>query len=383
MNNFSSRLDVLFLIRSMGRGGAERQLSLLARAMQARGLRVAVAVFYGGGALEGELRDAGVEVVDLKKAGRWSNIGMLRRLVVAVRKYRPRIFHSYMPTQNIVALLLKSWLKRNNCAVVCGVRAAKLNFKDYGLALYCLSSIHVAFLKRADLVIFNSSRCLSEFGSSIRSGFGVCVPNGIDQSRFAYIPQRRNELRGKWGVPDTRVLIGLVGRLHPEKNHKLLLEALAQGDSMLSHVDLVFVGESKMLEYSNALAEYARKIGLGSRLIWAGAVDNMSTVYSSLDALCLCSLSEGFPNVLGEAMSAGLPCITTDVGDAAMLVGDCGWVVPPGDRSALVDALVAVCRALPTWDRTRPLRRVEAEFSVDALTNRTITALTPYLGDGA
>lgn len=380
--NNDARCDVLFLIRSMGRGGAERQLSLLARALHARGLRVAVAVFYAGGTLESELHASGVDVVDLRKRGRWSNLGMLRRLMAEVRQRKPRVLHAYMPTQNIIALLLRPWLHRQGCRVVCGVRAAKLTLNDYGLLSYGISTVHGVLVAGADRVISNASRSLDQLSSSIRADRGVVIPNGVHAERFEYAHGRRISQRTQWEVTGNHVLVGLVGRLHPEKNHGLLLDAIAMAGSALDDVMLVFVGEGAQA-YREMVAERARTLGLESRIVWAGASDDMSAVYSALDVLCLCSVSEGFPNVLGEAMSAGLPCVSTDVGDATVLLGDCGWVVPSGDTSELANALVAACKALPTWDRSRPRRRIEAEFSVDALADRTLAALAPFLCDGA
>lgn len=376
------RCDVLFLIRSMGRGGAERQLSLLARALQARGLRVAVAVFYVGGALERELHDAGVAVVDLQKCGRWSNLGMLRRLMAAARQRRPRVLHAYMPTQNIIALLLRPWLRRQGCAVVCGIRIANLDTSAYGFVAFAVDWAHKLFLDRADCVISNSHAALAQLLDDLPVSCGHAIPNGVEAQRFEFSESKRRQLRTDWGVGHGTIVLGLVGRLDPQKSHLQLLNALALADGALDKVTMVFVGDGPA-SYRAKVAARASKLGLESRLIWAGAVDDMAAVYAALDVLCLCSVSEGFPNVLGEGMSAGLPCVTTDVGDAAFLVGDCGWVVPPDDTPALATALVAACEALPTWDRTRPLRRIEAEFSVDALADRTLAVLAPFLQDAA
>lgn len=90
-------------------------------------------------------------------------------------------------------------------------------------------------------------------------------------------------------------------------------------------------------------------------------------------------MTEGFPNVVAEAMCVGLPCVATDVGDVAELIGDCGWVVPCNDAGALARGVMQASHALPTWDRDRPRRRMLEQFSVDALADRTLSALAPYL----
>ena len=374
------RYDVLFLIRSMGRGGAERQLSLLARALHARGLRVAVAVFYAGAALERELHEAGVKVVDLQKRARWSNLGMLRRLISEVRRGRPRILHAYMPTQNIVALLLRPWLRRQGCAVVCGIRIAFLNMQDYGIVASLIDRIQRLLLQDSDFVISNSRAALAQLRIDLPVGRIHAIPNGVETERYVFSQSKRLKQRAGWGVPEGFVVLGLVGRLDPQKNHELLLDAVHLADGLPDDVIILFVGDGPS-SYRDMIDAHAQALGLDSRIIWAGPADDMASVYSALDVLCLCSDSEGFPNVLGEAMSAGLPCVTTDVGDAAFLVGDCGWVVPPDDVRALANALVDACKAMPTWDRARPRHRISSEFSVDVLVDRTLSALAPFLGE--
>lgn len=362
----------------MGRGGAERQLSLLARALSARGLHIVVAVFYAGGALERELHEGGVEVLDLKKSGRWSNVAIIRTLMSFVRERRPRIFHSYMVTQNLMALTLRPWLARKGCAVVLGIRTALPNAWRYSKMVGLADFVQSVLLTRADLVISNSRAALLGLPGRA-SGKAVAIPNGVECERYAYEATKRRVTRNAWHLGADSVLIGVVGRLDPQKNHTLLIDAMKLAGDVLDQANLIFVGDDD-LGYGNAVRSYAADAGMASRIVWVGAADDMSAVYSALDVLCLCSVTEGFPNVLAEAMCVGLPCVTTDVGDAADLVGDRGWVVPPGDARALADALIQSYHALPGWNREWPRARVVDQFSVDALADRSLRALAPFLG---
>ena len=376
------RCDVLFLIRSMGRGGAERQLSLLARALQARGLKVAVAVFYAGGPLERELHDAGVEVLDLQKAGRWSNLGVARRLLVFVRQRRPRVLHSYMPTQNVMALLLHPWLRRNGCVVACGIRTALPNAWRYTKLGGVVDLVQRTLIPVAERVICNSSRAMQGFGKRVDPRHGFVIPNGVEYERFCYSTDARTSQRVAWGLKPSTIAVGLVGRLDPQKNHRLLVDALHSIRNERPDVILVFVGSGSKA-YQEEVQAHAERLGMAPRILWAGPSDDLSAVYSSLDILCLCSVTEGFPNVVAEAMCVGLPCVATDVGDVAELMGDCGWVVPSGDAHALAQALLRACEALPSWDRERPRRRMVEQFSVDKLAERTLAALAPFLDTSA
>lgn len=374
------RLDILFLIRSLGRGGAERQLSLLARALHARGVRVAIAVFYAGDALEHELRAENVEVIDLRKLGRWSNLATLRRLRGIVRERRPRVLHTYMATQNVMALLLQPWLKRSGCAVVCGIRTSLPNAWRYNKIAGVVDFAQKLMLRFADRIISNSSAALRNLEIHSAAARAVVVPNGIELDRFGFSTELRSVQRIAWNVPGDAVLLGLVGRLDRRKNHALLIEALRLAGDEMAKVMLVFVGAGSA-SYKGTLQAFAESQGMATRILWVGASGDMTSIYSAMDMLCLCSDFEGFPNVLAEAMSAGLPCVTTDVGDAGLLVGDCGWVVPPGDAQALAQALLHAFRALPGWDRDRPRRRMMEEYSVAALADNTLKALAPFLGE--
>lgn len=373
------RCDILFLIRSMGRGGAERQLSLLARALHARGMNIVVAVFYGGGALEHDLHVSGVEVLDLRKSGRWSNLKTIRRLLDFVRVRRPRIMHSYLVVPNVCALAMAPWLRKHGCIVVCGVRTALKNAWKYHPLAGSAGIFQPLLMSRAGAIISNSSAALRSLELRNASVKKFVIPNGVEHTSYAYSEASRAFYRESWRVPENAAVIGLVARLDPQKNHILAIEAMREVAAD-REAFLVCIGDGSEA-YKKTLQAYARKVGIAKRILWIGPASDMAAIYSALDVVCLCSLIEGFPNVLAEAMCVGLPCVTTDVGDAAAIVGDCGWIVPSGDPRALASGLLDACKALPSWDPGRPRARIVENFSVEALVDRTLAALRPFLAE--
>jgi len=132
------------------------------------------------------------------------------------------------------------------------------------------------------------------------------------------------------------------------------------------------------------LREMGENLGLGNRLIWAGAYASrdMPAVYNALDVLTSSSYGEGFPNVIGEAMACGVPCVVTDVGDSALIVGETGIVVPPRDADALTQAWR---RWLAFTDTERLARgvqariRIEQEFGLSNMVAKTEAALQGLL----
>lgn len=375
------RYDIMFLIRSMGRGGAERQLSLLARALHARGLKVCVAVFYAGGDLEQELRDAGIPILDLKKAGRWSNFGMIRRLVHFVRQYRPRVLHPYLSTQNVQALLLRPLLRRMDCSVACGIRTSLKNAWQLDKATGIVDLAQALLLPAADCVISNSTEAYRQWKKRCGAGRGHVVPNGIECQNFSFSAEKRRLQRHNWGIGDGEILVGMVGRIDTNKNQALLLQAAPHVALAKSQrIKFVFAGTGSP-EAMAFLEEKIAESGIGQHAILAGQVSDMAATYSAIDIFCLCSANEGFPNVLAEAMCVGLPCVSTDAGDARQIIGDCGWVVRTNDPVALGAAIADAITALPSWERAPSRQRVLENFSVDALAERSLMALAPLLRD--
>src|SRR5262249_10554466 len=138
----------------------------------------------------------------------------------------------------------------------------------------------------------------------------------------------------------------------------------------------VAVGDGPDRESVGALAT---ELGLDDRLVWAGERSDVVAVMSALDIMVSSSASESFPNVIGEAMACGVPCVVTDAGDSAAIVGSTGVVVPTGSPDALAEALLELSERLPR-DRDRfradARARIESEFGLDLMVRRTEQVLT-------
>jgi len=106
-------------------------------------------------------------------------------------------------------------------------------------------------------------------------------------------------------------------------------------------------------------------------IIWAGVREDIEPVYNALDILCSSSYWEGFSNVIGEAMACGVPCVVTDVGDSAMIVGDQGIVVPPGDAKALAEGLKSMILKLDDFNHNDIRDRIIKKYTVEKMVDRT------------
>jgi glycosyltransferase involved in cell wall biosynthesis len=160
------------------------------------------------------------------------------------------------------------------------------------------------------------------------------------------------------------------------KGHKVFIAAAARIVTRHPDVKFVAVGDGSD-QQRRALRDLAQELGLTERVIWAGQRLDMPAVISALDLSVSASFGEGFSNVLGESMSCGVPCVATNVGDSAKIVGDLGWLVDPGDEVGLADQIIEAMRFCRTPEFRPELirRRIEREFSVQRLVDDTTAAL--------
>lgn len=377
-------LRIAFLIDRLNHDGAARQLVVLAKALRAVGHSVVVIAFYDDNPLEAELVRSGVAVRTLGKRSRWDIVPFLRRLASTVTQERPDVLHSYLGVPNLLAVGLKPWFPP--VKIVWAVRASDTRMQWYGWIPQILDGLAPLLSRYPDLIVANS---IAGRQHAVERGYPpekvVVVSNGIDTARFGPCADARMHFRARWRIAPTDMLVGVVGRLDPIKDHATFLRAAGLLRTARGHVRFACVGDGPD-DYVFHMRRLAASLGLRDRVVWVPNQTDMSEVYNGLDVLCSTSLSEGFPNVVAEAMACGVPCVVTDVGDSARVAGRYGIAIPPGDARALADGIRAV---LDTPDRERArtasARRswIASEFSVDRLVRSSERALVSLIEDRA
>src|SRR6266850_1071227 len=364
-------MKLLFLIRSLHAGGMERQFVGLVNEMARRGHETHVAVFYKGGIFEEDL-DSSVCLHGLGKGGRWDLVGFFFRWHCLLRVVRPELVHGYLPTQNILAVL--SRLSVPGIRVVFGVRASFLDFSKYDWLVkleYCLETKLAKFAHRIIANSESGARWLVARG--VPAGLVEVIPNGIDVDRYQPDAPGRAAVRAEWGIVASECLVGMVARLDPIKDHEILLVAVSSLVFRFPAMRLVCVGDGPA-KYVSVLSAVADCLGLSGRLIWAGSRADTAAVFSAFDIAVSCSSSEGFPNTVAEAMACGTPCVVTDVGDSALIVGDTGVVVHPRDPRALAEAISTLATESKDDRQVRAIaarKRICEFFSNRALADRS------------
>jgi glycosyltransferase involved in cell wall biosynthesis len=365
-------MKVVLLVRSLHIGGTERQLLVHAKGLHQQGHEVSVIVFYSHGALEKELHDNGIAVFDLRKSGRWDIFLFFVRAVRAVWRLKPQVIYGFLGTPNILAVFLKPFFLR--ARIVWGVRASNVDLDRYDWLSRLSYRIECWLSRFADLIICNS---LAGLEYAAAHGFPrrlmTVIPNGIDTEYFKPDAVARKRIRAEWGVAENEILIGLVARLDPMKDHLTFLRAAAMLIQERKDVRFVCVGEGSE-PYTRELHRQSSGLGLDGVLIWAGARYDVPAVCNALDIASSSSYSEGFSNTIAEAMACSVPCVVTDVGDSAFIVSDTGCVVPPVRPDALCDGFRLMLKAFGSSLGNTARDSIVSRFTNERLIGKTMEA---------
>lgn len=366
-------MRILFLIRELGLGGAQRQLANLANGLAEAGHTVSVATFYSGGHFYTDLLNEKVRLILTGKKHRWDVLPFLTRLTHVVRHERPDVLHSYM-SANVIASLLKPMF--SGLPIVWGVRATRMDWKRYDRLARVVGVLSRWYSRSADLIIVNSR---AGYADCVADGYPqnrtVVVPNGIDTSYF--VPDRPSgrKIRAELALSDSDYVIGCVARLDPMKGHDVFLRAASVLKVRHPFVRFVCVGNGTE-ECRTKLIKMAIDYGLEGRIAFISARTDICAVYNSFDLLTLPSIyGEGFPNVLAEALACSVRCVATDVGDARWIIDDPALTIPPNDPDALVRAWEGCIVGRDRWDGRAAQARIRRDFSMQTLVRGTETLL--------
>ena len=374
----ATRLKILLMVRALGFGGTERQLVYLAQGLARRGHQVSVATFYPDGAFADLLASGNPEWFVAAKRGRWDVVGFCWRLMRAAAARRPDVIYSFLPVPNLLAALFRAAFCRR-AALVWGVRGTPLDVTRYDWLERTSIRLERWASHLPDLVIANS-RCGAAWarGPAFGAPRVTTIVNGIDTDQFRpATPEQRVAARTALGCSPAALVIAVVARLDPMKDHPAFLEALAITASTEPRIVGLIVGDGSPPVIA-CLRARATALGIADRVIWVAARRQVNEIYHAADILCLPSaFGEGFPNVVGEAMACGLSCVVTSVGDAADLVGTTGRVVPPRAPRELARAILDLGKPIRESHSRNPAarNRVVENFELKTMISATESSL--------
>lgn len=363
---------IAYVIGELGKGGAEYQLHELLRHLDRSLFEPRVFVLTPGGYWGDAIRALGVTVEDLPRRGS-ADLLRLRHLRARLRAFRPHVLHTVLWSGNSYGRLAAARL--GIPVVIAAERNAILRPLWQVLIERVLDRGTDAYLVNCEAI----AALLVDRGHVAREKIEV-IPNGIDLGRLPPFTPERQLARAAAGFAPHRRLVAQIGRLSAQKDYPTFLRAAALVAAEVADVDFLVVGEGERRAELEALAA---RLGLGTRLRFAGLRHDVPRLLAAVDVLALTSTYEGFPNVIVEAMAMGAVSVATDVGGCRELIAaqETGILVPPRAPAAVAAAIVRVLRD-PAFGRRLALaahRRVEGELSVTRMAERTAAAYLRWL----
>lgn len=332
------RIKVTHIINGMGVGGAELALYRLVAHADRSAWEMQVICLLQEKPLGLRLRELGFKVFSLHVDKDRLDPLVLRRMVKILQEERPRIVQTWLQQSDLAGSI---------AAKLAGIRPVLWNIRH--------STLHPSLTSRRTRLVSKVCAklsphlparivCCSESARQEQIKFGYCdrklivIPNGVDTDRFKPDAIAYASVRQELGVPPTTVLFGAIGRRHPAKDHPTFIRAAGEMASKCPDCHFLLCGE-EVTEDHPELRKHIDSTGFPERFHLLGQREDVPRLLAALDVLISSScFSEGFPNVVSEAMASGVPCVVTDVGDSAHIVGKTGRVIPPGQPMEIARA---------------------------------------------
>lgn len=334
-------MKVTHIIIGLNIGGAELMLKRLIESHREQpGIEHSVISLTDRGVLGEKLSKQGVAVHCLGMSSIIKGPRTFFKLRKLLQALRPDVVHTWMYHADLLGGLAASSAGINN--LVWSVRTTHLNtgVSKITVLIRRLCAMLSARLPNVIVCAADASRKVHEAVGYAPNKMQV-IPNGFELDKSMSLEVTGAHVRNELGISNDYTLVASVGRYNPDKDHKTFIDAA--GKVAAQHKDVRFMMVGRDLEHSNPqLMAMIDATGQADAFYLLGERNDVPACLQACDIFCLHSVTEGFPNVLGEAMAVGLPCITTDVGDAAYLLDNLEWVVPAASPDKLADKLDAM-----------------------------------------
>lgn len=341
-------MKVLHVITGLASGGAQDVLLRLVTVDQAKGNHHHIVSLMGRGVYAARLEQAGAMVSTLDMPRSRVTFDGLFRLFRLIKAVHPDVVQTWMYHSDLVGGLVARLAGVK--AIIWGIRHSDLDPDRNGRATLLVVWLCARLSTWVPARIISCSVSAAEVHKKIgyQSNKFVIIPNGYAMEKFKPDRRARLALRAELGISADAFILGMVARFDPQKDHQNLFCALRQVKESSGQFTCLLVGAE--MDSGNAqLVTSLNAARIATHVKLLGRRDDVSAVMNALDLHVLSSVGEAFPNVLAEAMACGTPCVTTNAGDSALIVGDFGWVVSTGNPMALASG-IKQAKALFEWD---------------------------------
>ena len=290
-----------------------------------------------GGSLRKKFDTLDIQIYSLGFTKGVSSLLALIRLFKVIKDLKPQIIQGWMYHGNIVATI--AWyINKKSSVLVWNIRQSLYEYRNENRLTRLVIKVNRFFSSFPDTIIYNSTlSCKHHSVFGFKSSNSMIIPNGFDLQEFCYSDKEHKDIRSKLNIPQKAIVVGHVARLHPMKDHPLFLRAAAEIAKSFLNIHILLIGQGISLKNKGLSSLIPMEIY--NRFHLLNEQDNVSELMCAMDIFCQSSWAEAFPNVLGEAMSSGVPCVATDVGDSKIIVGDTGVMVPSRNEKALFNGI--------------------------------------------
>ncbi|WP_445636744.1 Glycoside hydrolase [Nostoc sp. DSM 114161] len=334
-------MKIVYIITGLSTGGAEVMLYKLLSKINRQRFSPVVVSLMDRGTWGDRIANLGIPVYTIGMKPGALKLTNIWPIIHIVRQLKPDLIQGWMYHGNLAAQFLRFFIFRQ-IPVFWNVRHSLHSLELEKPRTTIIIKQCAIFSHLPTKIIYNSQN-----SSKQHEKIGYClektcvIPNGFETEKFTPSTQARLSVRSELNTPENALLIGLIGRYHPIKDHFNFLQAAALLLKTYSNVEFVLVGNKVDWE-NQILSELIHELGLVKHIHLLGERHDIPRLTAALDIASSSSSGEGFPNVIGEAMSCGVPCVVTDVGDSGWIIGDTGKVIPPKNPEALANAWQAL-----------------------------------------
>jgi glycosyltransferase involved in cell wall biosynthesis len=365
-------IKILHIINDLTIGGAEMMLFKLLMRLDRERFDPVVISLRNRGTLNERIESLSIPVHSVAMRLPVPTPTSVYRLIRLVRLLEPDLIQGWLYHGNLAAQLASAFASMRP-QVLWSVRQGIYSF-DYEKRLTAWVIKCGAYLSRMPAKILYNSRT----SAAQHAAIGYCqdktliIPNGFDTELFMPSKDARHKFRVELGVDPSALLIGLIGRYHPIKDHKNFLHAAAIIKRKYTNVHFILIG--KGIGWNNKpLRELIQDLALVERTHLLGERRDIHRIIPAFDIAVSSSCMEGFPNVIGEAMSCEIPCVVTDISDLPWIVDRTGLIVPPKDSGALANALAKLIKL--DHDGRKALGQLARQRVIDFFCMSAVTEL--------
>jgi glycosyltransferase involved in cell wall biosynthesis len=330
---FKYPLKLIHLITSLDMGGAEMMLYRLLRHIDRARFENQVICMISPGVVKEKIQALGIPVVSLDMQSGSPSLTALFQLVRLLQRERPAILHTWMYHADLLGALAASVI---GTPVIWGIHNWSLDptlVKSSTVRVVKTNAWLSKWIPKRIIICSDKTRDQHVKFNYAPDKF-VTIPNGFDPENFQRDAAARSSFRKDLGLDPDIFLIGLVARFDPLKDHQTF--SRAAGLFLQQHPQTHFLLCGKDISWENKkLSMWIEAAGPRTNFHLLGQQDNIPRLMNGLDINTLSSSGEAFPSVIGEAMACEVPCVATDVGDTAYLIGDTGITVPSKDPQQL------------------------------------------------